>query len=97
MIGGLALSTLVGALVRFYTYLIFAYVVLSWFPLGEGFLLDVYRVLGTICEPWVGLFRRIVPVARVGGGGLDFSPLVALIVLQLLGNLVVQLLRGAGY
>jgi YggT family protein len=97
VIGGMPLSTLLALLIRFYTYLIVAYILLSWFPLGEGVFLDVYRVLASICEPYIAVFRRIVPVASVGGGGLDFSPLVALLVLQLVGQLVVGFIAGAGY
>ena len=44
MIGGFSLSTIVALLLRFYEYLVFAYVVLSWFPFREGFFLDAYRV-----------------------------------------------------
>jgi YggT family protein len=93
---GYSLSQIVSLLVTFYTWLVFAYVILSWFPI-RGTLLEIYHVLATICEPWIGLFRRIVPTAQVGGGGLDFSPFIALIVLQILGNLAVSALRAAGY
>ncbi len=69
----------------FYSLLIFIYVILSWFPIRSGGVLtDIYRVLGNVCEPYIGIFRRIVPVASMGGGGIDFSPLVALLVLRYL-------------
>jgi uncharacterized protein YggT (Ycf19 family) len=78
--------------VRFYELLIFVYVIMSWFVTGarSGMLSDLHRVLGTLCEPYIGLFRRILPFALVGGSGLDFSPFVAILVLQL-----VVLLLGA--
>jgi uncharacterized protein YggT (Ycf19 family) len=47
-------------------------------------------VLGTICEPYIGLFRKIVPTVGAGGVGLDLSPLVAILVLQIF----IRLLRG---
>jgi len=75
------------AVIRFYEFLIFAYVILSWIVPTQrsgGLLTDLYRVLGTLCEPYVGLFRRILPVSLVGGSGLDFSPFIALLALQLL-------------
>jgi YggT family protein len=97
MIGGASLSGIVDAAIRFYMYLLFAWVVLSWFPLREGLLMDVYRVLSSLCEPYVGLFRRFMPVAQVGGGGLDFSPFVALLVLQFVGRGIVVVLAQAGY
>lgn len=75
---------IVVSVIRFYEVLIFVYVIMSWFVSGErrGVLRDLHRVLGTICEPYIGLFRRILPFALVGGSGLDFSPFVAILVLQ---------------
>jgi YggT family protein len=97
MIGGMALSQILQAVIRFYSFLLFAWVVLSWFPLRDGLMMDAYRVLSNLCEPYVGLFRRFMPVARVGGGGLDFSPFIALLVLQLVGGMIAQTIAGAGY
>lgn len=82
----------IAAFVNFYGLLILVYVVLSWFrPSGPVF--ELYRVLGTICEPYIGLFRRILPVT----GGLDFSPMVALLVLQwVVRPILLGLLSGLG-
>lgn len=96
MIAGFSASYILSRLISFYELLIFIYVVLSWFPIGEGILADVYRVLGSLCEPYVGLFRRILPRSASGGVGLDFSPMVAILVLVIVGNLIVQLLANAG-
>jgi len=64
-------------IVRFYILLIVAYVLLSWFP-ASGIVADVRRALAFIVEPYLGLFRRIVPTV----GMLDISPIVAILVLQ---------------
>ncbi len=94
---GVSLSALLDRVVTFYGFLIFVWVVLSWFPVREGFLVDVYRTLGSIVEPYVGLFRRFLPMAAVGGAGLDFSPFVALMVLYLIVRpLLVGVLASAG-
>ena len=81
---------LVGSLLYLYGYLIFAYVILSWFVGGNrsGLLADVFRVLGSICEPYIGLFRRFIPPIQAGSAGLDLSPLVALIVVQVVAGLM---------
>ena len=47
-----------------------------------GFLRDV-------CEPYLRIFRRILP----SFGGLDFSPIIGIIVLQVAGNLVSTAIR----
>lgn len=87
----MAIALVVG-LVRFYIWLIIAYVLMSWFRPGEGLLGDIYRVLGSVVEPYIGIFRRIVPVVSMGAGGLDLSPLVAILVLQLVLQFAVRIL-----
>ncbi len=92
---GMSLADLLGRLISFYTLLLFVYVLMSWFQIRGGVLLDVYRVLGSICEPYIGLFRRILPQTAIGGAGLDFSPFVAILVLQIGGQMIVRLLAGS--
>jgi len=74
--GGGVGGILVG-LIRFYELLIIVYVLMSWFPV-RGMLYDVYSVLGSVVEPYLGIFRRVIPAF----GGIDFSPWVAIIVLD---------------
>jgi YggT family protein len=84
------------ALVTVYTLLIFAYIVVSlifsfgvrmpygrWSDAVLGFLRDV-------CEPYLRIFRRFIPAL----GPLDVSPIVAIIVLRVVGGIVVGLIRG---
>lgn len=84
---------LIASLLNLYGMFIVAYVVLSWIVMASrsSLLADVYRVLGSICEPYVGLFRRLLPPVAMGSAGLDLSPLVALIVLQIVAGLVRRL------
>lgn len=70
---------IVDRLISFYSTLIIIYVLMSWFR-PTGVFYDIYRVLGQICEPYIGIFRRIVPLVGV----IDFSPFVALLVLEYL-------------
>lgn len=88
---GYSIANLVGTLLTFYYWIILAYVLLSWFR-PSGAIYDIYRVLAQLAEPYLSLFRRWVPVTS----GLDFSPLVALIVLSLIRNVVVRALGAAG-
>jgi len=86
------LTLLVSRALSFYQFLIIAYVLLSWFP-ASGTVWEIRRVLGTVVEPYLGLFRRIVPLV----GMFDISPIVALLVLQLLvAPLLLTLLRSIG-
>ena len=77
---------IVGTVGWFYGILIIAYVLMSWFPMNGGIIYDVYRVLGSLVEPYLGLFRRFIPPM----GGMDFSPIVAIIVLNLLVGLIAR-------
>ncbi|MDR0350632.1 MAG: YggT family protein [Coriobacteriales bacterium] len=80
------LSTIVVGLVQFYVILIIAWAILSWFNPGRGgFISELYGVLDKIVSPYIDLFRRFIPTA----GGIDFSPLVAIILLQVLLRLLV--------
>jgi YggT family protein len=54
-----------------------------WSDALLGFLRDV-------CEPYLRIFRRFIPMI----GPLDISPIVALIVLSLVGSIVEGLIRG---
>ena len=71
-----------------YTFIIFVYVMMSWFPIRGGIVGDIYRVLGKICDPYLNLFRRFIPPI---GGMIDISPILALLVLQFVVRLLVGL------
>jgi len=82
-----SLARVLVSLIDFYQTLIIVYVLMSWFR-PSGFLLDVYQTLGTIVEPWLGIFRRIIPPL----GMVDISPIVAIMVLSLVSGFIVPLL-----
>jgi uncharacterized protein YggT (Ycf19 family) len=46
----------------------------------------VLSFLREVCEPFLRIFRRIIPPL----GGLDFSPLFAIIALSVFNNIVVE-------
>ena len=75
---------LLRGLINFYELLIFAYIIISWFRPSDGPLLDAYRTLGTIVEPWLGIFRRVIPPI----GMFDVSPFVAIIALRVISSLL---------
>ncbi|MDR1184739.1 MAG: YggT family protein [Coriobacteriales bacterium] len=74
------------AFVQFYVLLIIVWAVLSWFNKGVGAVNDIYQILDRIVSPYINLFRRFIPAA----GGMDFSPLIAIIVLQVLLQFLVS-------
>ena len=74
----LALLTL-----TFYTVSIFIYVISSW--IGQGTSSPIARILFDLNEPILQRFRRILPTI----GGIDLSPLAALLLIQAL-NIAIQ-------
>lgn len=78
---------LIVSLANAYTTIIFVYVIMSWLPNTEsGIIGDVYRILGTICDPYLDLFKRLIPPI---GGVVDITPIIALLVLQFVVRLIV--------
>ena len=69
------------------TAAIFIRVLLSWFPIDPRN--PLVTLLYDITEPILEPLRRVVP--RMGM--FDLSPLVALLLIQVLGNLAVNALR----
>ncbi len=83
------IKSLIVSLTNAYTTVIFIYVLMSWIPTQTGIVADVYRVLGKICDPYLDLFRKIIPPI---GGMIDISPIFALLVLQFVVRLIVNIL-----
>ena len=90
------LADYVRAAVLVYTLLIIAYILSSlyfgfggrvpysrWSSALLGFLRDVV-------EPYLRIFRRFIPPI----GPLDLSPIVAIFLLQIVGNIVANLIAG---
>lgn len=78
------------ALINAYSIVIFVYVLMSWLPnTVDGIIGQIYRVLGTLCDPYLNLFKKLIPPI---GGVLDITPIIALIVLQIIGRLIVTIL-----
>jgi YggT family protein len=82
----IAVLGIIVQVLNFYTILIIVYTLMSWFPM-RGMLYDIYRVLASVVEPYVGVFRRFMPPL----GGLDFSPFIAILVLQFVITALVRL------
>ncbi|MEJ7584832.1 MAG: YggT family protein [Acidimicrobiales bacterium] len=68
---------------------LFATIILSWFPIAPGSgLASVYSVCFRITDPVLGPIRRAVPALRIGGLALDLSPFIVIIGLSILGSIV---------
>jgi YggT family protein len=82
-------------LVVVYVILIFIRVILSYFdrmPYNR-WLSAFVKFVTDVTDPYINLFRRILPPVRIGPGALDLSPMVAVIVLIIVSSLVVPLIE----
>jgi len=70
-------------IVNVYIFIIFGRIILSWFPRSTGVLGTIGDVFYGLTEPVLGPVRRLMPMIAVGGMGLDLSPIIVLLVLQI--------------
>ena len=87
-------ASYVETLFLIYTILIFIRVLMSWFTrIPYNTVLNaVLEFVRETTDPYLLLFRRFVPMVRIGPGALDLSPIVAIIVLQIVARIVVGLI-----
>ncbi|MFH7027569.1 MAG: YggT family protein [Heteroscytonema crispum UTEX LB 1556] len=83
----LLISTL-ATFIQIYTVLLIIRVLLTWFP-NVNWYNQPFAGLSQITDPYLNLFRSIIPPL----GGMDFSPILAFIVLNILGELLRNLTR----
>jgi YggT family protein len=73
------------ALLGVYLIVILVRIILSWIPITYGSPMEgVASFVYAITEPVMGPVRRLLPPVRLGGMGLDLSPIVVIIGLQLI-------------
>lgn len=85
---GIMLYNVFMAAVDFYVGLIIIYILMSWLPAMPGIVGDLYQVLGRLCDPFLDIFRRIIPPIGGSGMAIDFSPVVAVLVLQIAARFI---------
>ena len=84
----LSIKYLIVSLADAYSMVLFVYVLMSWLPTDRGILADIYRILGKVCDPYLNLFKKLIPPL---GGIVDVTPIIALLVLQLGVRLLINL------
>ncbi|MBL1211126.1 YggT family protein [Geminocystis sp. GBBB08] len=72
--------------IQIYLVLIFVRILLSWFQTAE-WAGNVISFLAPITDPYLNIFRSFIPPL----GGIDFSAILAIFVLQLIPQLLISL------
>ncbi len=85
-----AVQSFVEVFIYVYVLLIFVFILTSWVRLPYSpWLQRVQRFLFDVCDPYLRLFRRVLPPL----GPLDLSPVVAVIALFILQRVLDALLE----
>lgn len=81
------IAQIVYTIVHAYSFVILLYCIFSWFPgsRNSGIIGDIYKVLAIVVDPYLNLFRKIIPPI---GGAVDISPIIAIIVLEAIVRLI---------
>ena len=94
-IGREEIADYVNALFLVYTILIFVRILMSWIPRipYNRILSAVIGFIQEVTDPYLRLFRRIIPPLAGGGFALDLSPIIAIIVLVIAQSIIVGAIR----
>jgi YggT family protein len=84
------------ALTYVYVILIFVRIIMSWLPrIPYNRVLDVFLTfVRDVVDPYLNIFRRFLPMARIGPAALDLSPMLGTFVLIIVGQLVANAIAG---
>lgn len=68
-----------------YVLVLFARIILSWFPISPGSALaGVHDFLRRLTDPVLEPLRKVIPPVGGGGVAIDLSPIIVFLVIQLL-------------
>lgn len=74
---------------QLYVIILFARVILSWFPITPGSAMEsIHDFLRMLTDPILLPLRRAIPPVRMGAMALDLSPLIALFGVQIVHGII---------
>ena len=90
------IANYVSAVFLVYFILIFIRILLSWIPRMPYYpwLRATVDFIHQVVDPYLNIFRRVIPPLGGGGMAIDISPILAIIVLTIVGRVVVALIHG---
>ena len=85
-----SVETFINVFIGLYWLVIFIYILASWLRLPYSPTLNrIQRFLYDVCEPYLRVFRRVLPST----GGIDLSPMLALIFLIVIDRFLIWILN----
>lgn len=81
--------TVVEWIIEAYVIVLVLRAVLSWFPIRSGSPLQpVETVLVRVTEPVLAPVRKLIPPIRMGGGGIDLSMIIVIVLLEIVARIL---------
>ena len=77
------LTDTLATFITIYTYVLIVRILLTWFPNIDWYN-QPFSALSQLTDPYLNLFRSIIPPL----GGIDLSPILAILLLQVAGSLL---------
>lgn len=77
------LTTTLATFITIYSYVVIIRILLTWFPTISWYD-QPFSTLSQLTDPYLNLFRSIIPPL----GGIDLSPILAILLLQVAGSLI---------
>jgi YggT family protein len=91
---GFQISNLLLGIVNYAYYILFGFIIasilFSWFPgyPSSSFMQAIYNAVRAVADPILMPIRARVPTLRLGGFGIDLSPIIAIIGLSIASSLL---------
>jgi YggT family protein len=95
-----SIAELLSAVVNYAYYILFGFIIasilFSWFPSypSSGVMQAIYNAVRAVADPILMPIRARVPMLRLGGFGLDLSPIIAIFGLSIARTLLLILIAN---
>jgi YggT family protein len=95
-----SIAGLLSAVVNYAYYILFGFIIasilFSWFPSypSSGIMQAIYNAVRAVADPILMPIRSRVPMLRLGGFGLDLSPIIAIFGLSIARTLLLILIAN---
>lgn len=73
----------INSFISIYTVLLIIRILLTWFPNVDWYK-QPFALLSQLTDPYLNVFRSVIPPL----GGIDFSPMLAILLLQFVQSLI---------
>ena len=96
---GFSVASLLAGVVNYTYYILFGFIIasilFSWFPSypSSSFMQAVYDAVRAVTNPILMPIRSRVPMLRLGGFGIDLSPIIAILGLSIARTLLLIIIE----